>query len=362
MSSIGPSNSAICSRSGRGYALFVVLALAVLAVLSIISVSTNAAYASGLSQESTAHEFAGNAFIDGQPAPQGTVIAVLTNGTPIASVSVDSSGQYNNLRVPTAGTFVTFTVDGLTAGETATTEAGGSTPLDLNATRVTEAQSAPPTTTPGPTPSIIESAFRVGPTMRLRPVNDVIDQDHDGIVEIIFRNPNLNDTAMVVDLTVSLASGLYVYGEGFAIDSAAGTASGTYNVAPGQSITVYLNVKAEKTGRLPVQFSGAYWPEGNKDLFNPISLTHSFNVNQASTNPLSSEPTNPGQFPGAAAASGPQPSTGTSSSGDADGDPSASCSLSPSSTGSDAAGDGVLLALPLLGLAGMMVIRKRKGS
>ncbi len=238
------------------------------------------------------------------------MIAVLTNGTPIASVSVDSSGQYNNLRVPTAGTFVTFTVDGLTAGETATTEAGGSTPLDLNATRVTEAQSAPPTTTPGPTPSIIESAFRVGPTMRLRPVNDVIDQDHDGIVEIIFRNPNLNDTAMVVDLTVSLASGLYVYGEGFAIDSAAGTASGTYNVAPGQSITVYLNVKAEKTGRLPVQFSGAYWPEGNKDLFNPISLTHSFNVNQASTNPLSSEPTNPGQFPARQPRRGRNPAQG----------------------------------------------------
>ena len=102
--------------------------------------------------------------------------------------------------------------------------------------------------------------------MRLRPVNDIIDQDNDGIVETIFRNPSLNETAMVVDLTVSLASGLHVYGEGFATDSAAGTASGTYTVPPGQSITVYLNVKADKVGRLPIQFSGVYWPEGNKDL------------------------------------------------------------------------------------------------
>ena len=76
-------------------------------------------------------------------------------------------------------------------------------------------------------------------------------------MEIIFRNPALNETAMVVDLTVSLASGLHVYDEEFATDSAARTESGNYNVSPGQSITVYLNVKADKSGQLPIQFSGA---------------------------------------------------------------------------------------------------------
>ena len=162
--------------------------------------------------------------------------------------------------------------------------------MDLNSTRP---QANPPTNTPGPTPASIQDSFRVGPTVRLRPVNDIIDQNNDGIVEIIFRNPALNETAMVVDLTVSLASGLHVYGEGFATDSAAGTASGTYNVSPGQSITVYLNVKADKPGQLPIQFSGTYWPKGNKDLYNPISLSHSFEVNQASRNPLNSAPTNP---------------------------------------------------------------------
>ena len=290
--------------------------------------------------------------------PPGTVVSVLDSGTEIASVSVNASGQYSNLQVPTGGIFVTFTVDGIPAAETATTQAGGSTTLDLNATRP---QANPPTNTPGPTPASIQGSFRVGPTVRLRPVNDIIDQNNDGIVEIIFRNPALNETAMVIDLTVSLASGLHVYGEGFATDSAAGTASGTYNVSPGQSITVYLNVKADKSGQLPIQFSGAYWPEGNKDLYNPISLSHSFQVNQASRNPLKSAPTNPEQVSGGAGTqSGISGSSGSSGSGD--GDPSASCSLSPSGSGASGADDTALLALPLLGLAGMVVVRRRRGS
>ena len=360
MKSIGPSITAIHPQAGRGFALFVVLALAILALNAALFGGSNTAHASGLAQASGPHVFSGQAYIDSQPAPQGTIVAILSNGSTIASTSADASGQFYNLTVPTAGIFVTFMVDGLAAAETATTQAGGDTVLDLNATRAAQAQSAPPTSTLGPTPSSIQSAFRVGPTVRLRPVNDIIDQHNDGIVEIIFRNPSLNETAMVVDLTVSLASGLHVYGEGFALDSAAGTASGTYNVPPGQSRTVYLNVKAEKSGRLPLQFSGAYWPEGNKDLYNPISLSHSFNVRQTSPNPLSSAPTNSQQAPGAAA--GSQPSSGGSSGDGVDGDPSVSCSLSPSGSASDGVEDGILLALPLLGLAGMMVIRKRRDS
>ena len=362
MNSTRPSDSKLILQTGRGVALFVIFAVTVIAFAGLASGTTDAVYASGPAQGQTAHVFSGSAVIDNQPAPQGTVVTVYSGGTEIASVSVDASGRYDNLQVPTAGIFVTFTVDGLPAAETATTQSGGATILDLNANRAEESQSAPPTSTPGPTPSSIQSAFRVGPTVRLRPVNDIIDQDNDGIVETIFRNPSLNESAMVVDLTVSLASGLHVYGEGFAMDSAAGTASGAYSVPPGQSITVYLNVKADKVGRLPIQFSGAYWPEGNKDLYNPISLTHSFTANYASSNPLSSAPTNPGQIPGAAAAAGTQPTSGGTSDSSDDGDPSASCSLSPSNSAAGGSGDGALLALPLLGLAGMMVIRRRRDS
>ena len=67
--------------------------------------------------------------------PLGTVVSVLYSGTEIASVSVNASGQYSNLQVPADGIFVTFTVDALPAAETATTQAGGFTTLDLNTTR-----------------------------------------------------------------------------------------------------------------------------------------------------------------------------------------------------------------------------------
>ena len=306
--------------------------------------------------------FSGSATVDGQPAPQGTLVSALLNDTVIAPVVVNASGQYEDLRVPTPNVVVSFTIGGIPAAETVTSAGGGTTTLALSATRSSQQRSAPPTNTPGPTPASIQSAFRSGPTVRLRPVDDIINQDQDGIVEIIFRNPALNETAMVVDLTVSLASGLHVYGEGFATDSAAGTASGTYTVRPGQSTTVYLNVKAEKTGRLPLQFSGAYWPEGNKDLYNPITLSHSFVVNQASQDPLSPSLTNSGQAQGAggqqSGSSAPPASSGSGSSDD--GDPSASCSLSPSRNSANGAGDAALLVIPLVGLAGMVLVRNRR--
>ena len=119
-------------------------------------------------------------------------------------------------------------------------------------------------------------------------------------MELLFRNPNLNETAMVVDMSIAVPSGFHLYGEGFATDIAAGTASGLFEVAPGQSRTIFLNVKAEKIGRSPIHFSGSYWPEGNKDLYNPVSLSHSFVVNQASPNPLNAAATNPNQAAGSA--------------------------------------------------------------
>ena len=202
--------------------------------------------------------------------------------------------------------------------------------------------------------------------MRLRPVNDVIDQDQDGIVELLFRNPALNDTDMIVDMSISVPSGFHLYGEGFATDVAAGTASGLFEVAPGQSRTIYLNIKAEKVGRTPIHFSGVYWPRGNKDIFSPVSLTHPFVVNEPSPEPLSSTPTNPSQVTGAPATGGeaaPTSAPAAPSGQSNDGAPSASCSLSPDGAGGNGVGDMTLLALPLLGLAGLAGLRRfRKNS
>lgn len=130
-----------------------------------------------------------------------------------------------------------------------------------------------------------EGKFRVGPTVRIRPLNDVINKSADGLVELYMDNPSLNDVTLNVDMRVSVPSGIHVYGQGFGDAGAAGTVYGKFDVPPGKARTIYMNIKAEKTGNFIVQFSGLYWPGDNKDEYQPISLTHPLSVYEASSNP-----------------------------------------------------------------------------
>lgn len=149
------------------------------------------------------------------------------------------------------------------------------------------------TVTPVPT----EGKFRVGPTVRLRPVNDVINKSADGLIELYMDNPSLNDVTLNVDARVEVPSGIHVYGEGFGQAAAAGTVYGTFSIPSGTARTIYLNIKAEKTGDFSAHFSGLYWPGDNKDAYQPISLTHPFKVYDPSPDPKNSRPTNPSQVP-----------------------------------------------------------------
>lgn len=198
----------------------------------------------------------------------------------------------------------------------------------------------PSTPTPiSPTLSSLQGAFRIGPTVSLRPVNDVISWNQDGLVEVLFRNPMLNEIAMEVELSVSVPSGFHLYGQGLAADVAAGTASAHYRVEPGHSRTIYLSVKADKIGRSTLHFSSHFWPAGNKDLFNPVSLTHPFTVTQTSKDPL--------KAPITATGAEPIPDNGSTA--------AASCTL-----GSIASGDIALLSLGLLGMTGIVLVRRRR--
>ena len=146
-----------------------------------------------------------------------------------------------------------------------------------------------------------EPKFRQGPVVRLRPVTDQIDSCADGLIELFFSNPSLNEVTLQGDVYVSVPSGIHVYGDGFGTAAAAGTAYGQFTVPPGTARTIYLNIKADKTAvgnTYSIHFSGTYWPEGNKDAWNPISLTHPFKVLEASPNPTDSKPTNPDQITG----------------------------------------------------------------
>jgi len=131
---------------------------------------------------------------------------------------------------------------------------------------------------------VAEQKFRVGPTVVLRPVNDIITENEDGLVELYIDNPSLNDVTLNVDARISVPSGIHVYGQGFGQAGAAGTVYGTFSVPPGSARTIYIDIKGEKVGTSTVHFSGLYWPGDNKDNYNPISLTHPFEVKEPSAN------------------------------------------------------------------------------
>ena len=135
---------------GHTAAFFIILAIAALGLA--LTVSSGAVNAAVPTQGAPPHVFLGSATIDGNPAPEGTEVAALINGVAVSTVEVNASGRYGNLQVPTAGAAVTFTIGGLPAAETATSEAGGLGILNLTA--ISAAQPAdtpvPPTAVPAP--------------------------------------------------------------------------------------------------------------------------------------------------------------------------------------------------------------------
>ncbi len=158
-----------------------------------------------------------------------------------------------------------------------------------NETNVTTTPTPTPTTEPTVVPT--EAKFRVGPTVTLRPVNDVIDKSQDGLVELYMNNPSLNDVTLTADVQIAVPSGIHVYGEGFGYGAAAGTVAGTFTVPPGIVRTIHINIKADKVGDFTVHFTGLYWPDGDKDAFQQISLTHPLTVKEPSPNPMDPKPT-----------------------------------------------------------------------
>ncbi len=176
-----------------------------------------------------------------------------------------------------------------TANATTVPTANATTTPTVVATTVT----ATPTTT-------ATGKFRVGPSVTLRPVTDVIEANQDGIVELFMDNPSLNDVTLNVDAQISVPSGIHVYGQSFGQAAGAGVVSGTFSVPPGTARTIAVVIKADNSARLgshTLQFTGLYWPDDNKDAFQPLSLTYSVTVNAASKDPTSSNPSNPNAVP-----------------------------------------------------------------
>ena len=148
----------------------------------------------------------------------------------------------------------------------------------------------------GSAAALTDDRFRVGPSVTLRPVTDVIETNQDGIVELFASNPSLNEVLLNVDVRISVPSGIHVYGQSFGEGAGAGVVAGTFSVPPGTSRTIILVIKADKSARIgshSLMFTGLYWPGDNKNDFQPISLKYVINVKEPSNNPDSAAPSTP---------------------------------------------------------------------
>jgi PGF-CTERM protein len=147
---------------------------------------------------------------------------------------------------------------------------------------VTPTPATPTPTTPVPS----EEKFRVGPTVVLRPVVDVIEKGQDGIIELYMDNPALNDVVLHLEAHVMVPAGIQVYSEQYAWATAAGVAyAPTFDIPPGTARTISVHVIADKNARIgshTLHFSGLYYPGNNKDLYNPLSLTYPIEVKEPS--------------------------------------------------------------------------------
>ncbi|KAF5423373.1 MAG: hypothetical protein C5S45_01010, partial [Candidatus Methanocomedens sp.] len=144
---------------------------------------------------------------------------------------------------------------------------------------------------------LVESKFRVSPTVVLRPVNDVIDTTQDGIIELFVLNPSINNVTLNLEATISMPSGIHIYGSGFSSAGGAGNVYGFLSVPPGNSRTMYVNIRGEKIGSYTVNVTGHYWPDENKNALILLSLSHPFMVKETSREEKTSlSPPNVAQF------------------------------------------------------------------
>jgi len=114
--------------------------------------------------------FGGTATLDGAPAPDGTTVSALIDGTVVAATTVENGAYAFTIPQPPgesySGKTVTFLIGGVTAAEFGTWEADGGGELNLSATGGPTPQVT--TETPGQTPQVTAEQPAQG-TVGIRP-------------------------------------------------------------------------------------------------------------------------------------------------------------------------------------------------
>ena len=172
----------------------------------------------------------------------------------------------------------------------------------------TQQPSEPPTPTPQPqppaptaipqpqsaaAPPAQDCQIRQGVQTRLHSVRDTITKEQDGHAEVTFRNPGANDCSVDADLGVSVPTNIIISSK----DGSSGTA-GTVNfivsdIKPSLERSISMDFKCLEEGEYTINFSGSYWPSGDKSGYQPITLHQRLICNEVSYTPTPLTPAPP---------------------------------------------------------------------
>ena len=131
--------------------------------------------------------------------------------------------------------------------------------------------------------------FLEPPTVTLHLVKDRFKPGEQGIIELSVRNPNVNDIALMGELNVKVPSNLAV--EGGDVVGGGGYYSSTFIAKPGTSRTqtLYITCLDAEPGRYLIHAKVYYYPEGNRENYQEISLTKPIVVETPPPIPLDQE-------------------------------------------------------------------------
>jgi len=139
---------------------------------------------------------------------------------------------------------------------------------------VGETQPAPQTTE--------ECILREGMQVQLQNVLDTIEKERDGHLELSFRNPAVNSCTVEADLRITVPQNIIVIGKEGVSSGGAGTLNAVVKIPEGGERVLAMDLKGMQKGSYIMSFRGTYWPQGNKDLFQPITLQQTLTVSEPS--------------------------------------------------------------------------------
>jgi len=132
------------------------------------------------------------------------------------------------------------------------------------------------------TGNYILDKFRERPTINLYLPVDTFKTNEKGVIELLIRNPSVNDLSLSGDLNVNVPSDIVV--EGGDGNGGAGYYSKAFSVKPGESKEITLNIECQNPGRYLVHAKVYYYTGKNKDNYEVITLTKPINVIEGDTN------------------------------------------------------------------------------